>query len=190
MTGGYGPLSAFQPHHAGHTMIGLLSNRRSIRKFTPQAVSEQHIEKLLAAGLLAPSSKDTRPVELVAVRDRTVIKALAACRDSGTMPLNTASLVVAVTANTGKADVWVENASIAAILVQLEAEKLGLGSTWVQMRLRTNSGKSAEDEVRKTLGIPANYGVLCLLAIGHKDEIKRPRQLDEADWARTHSEHF
>jgi len=171
-------------------MIELLSNRRSIRKFTPQAVSDEHLEKLLAAALLAPSSKDTRPVELVAVRDKPMIETLAACRDSGTMPLRTAPLVLAVTADTGKADVWVENASIAAILVQLEAEHLGLGSTWVQMRLRTNGDKSAEAEVRKTLGIPEKYGVLCLLAIGHKDEAKQPRQLDDADWARTHSERF
>ena len=66
-------------------MLELLSNRRSIRKFTDQAVSDEHLEKLLMAGLLAPSSKDTRPVELVAVRDKAVIAALADCRDSGTM---------------------------------------------------------------------------------------------------------
>lgn len=171
-------------------MIELLSNRRSIRKFTSQPVSDEHLEKLVAAALLAPSSKDTRPVELVAVRDKNTIAALAACRDSGTMPLRTAALVLAVTADTGKSDAWVENASIAAILAQLEAEHLGLGSTWVQMRLRTNGEKSAEAEVRKTLGIPANYGVLCLLAIGHKDEVKQARQLDAGDWARTHSERF
>ena len=171
-------------------MIELLSKRRSIRKFTSQAVSDEHLEKLLAAALLAPSSKDTRPVELVAVRDKGMIAALAACRDSGTMPLHTAALVLAVTADTGKADVWVENASIAAILVQLEAENLDLGSTWVQTRLRTNGEKSAEAEVRKTLGIPENFGVMCLLAIGHKDEVKQPRQLDAADWTRTHNERF
>ena len=171
-------------------MIELLSKRRSIRKFTAEAVSDEHLQKLLAAALLAPSSKDTRPVELVAVRDKAMIETLSACRDSGTMPLRTATLVLAVTANTDKADVWVENASIAAILVQLEAEHLGLGSTWVQMRLRTNGDRSAEDEVRKTLGIPANYGVLCLLAIGHKDEEKQPRQLEASDWARSHSERF
>ena len=171
-------------------MIELLSNRRSIRKFTSQAVSDEQLEKLLAAALLAPSSKDTRPVELVAVRDKAMIAALAACRDSGTMPLRTATLALAVTADTGKADVWVENASIAALLVQLEAERLGLGSTWVQMRLRTNGDHSAEEDVRKTLGIPENYGVLCLLAIGYKDEEKQPRQLDASDWARTHSERF
>ena len=171
-------------------MIELLTNRRSIRKFTTEAVSDEHLQKLLTAGLLAPSSKDTRPVELVAVRDKAMIAALAACRDSGTMPLRTAALVVAVTADTTKADVWVENTSIAAILIQLEAERLGLGSTWVQMRLRTNGEASAEDEVRKTLGIPEHYGVQCLLAIGHKDEVKKPRVLEASDWARTHKERF
>ena len=171
-------------------MIELLSHRRSIRKFTEEAVSDDDLEKLLAAGLLAPSSKDTRPVELIAVRDKALIAALAACRDSGTMPLRTAPLVLAVIADTDKSDVWVENASIAATLVQLEVERLGLGSTWVQMRLRTNGSASAEAEVRKALGIPEQYGVLCLVAIGHKDEVKKPRELDASDWARTHREYF
>ena len=171
-------------------MLELLSNRRSICKFTDQAVSDEHLEKLLMAGLLAPSSKDTRPVELVAVRDKAVIAALADCRDSGTMPLRTAPLVLAVVADTDKSDVWVENASIVAILVQLEVERLGLGSTWVQMRLRTNGAASAEAEVRKTLGIPGHYGVLCLVAFGHKDEVKKPRELDASDWARTHRDYF
>lgn len=171
-------------------MLELLSNRRSIRKFTDQAVSDEHLEKLLMAGLLAPSSKDTRPVELVAVRDKAVIATLADCRDSGTMPLRTAPLVLAVVADTDKSDVWVENASIVAILVQLEVERLGLGSTWVQMRLRTNGAASAEAEVRKTLGIPGHYGVLCLVAIGHKDEVKKSRELDASDWARTHRDYF
>ena len=171
-------------------MLELLSNRRSIRKFTDEAVSDEHLEKLLMAGLLAPSSKDTRPVELVAVRDKAVIAALADCRDSGTMPLLTAPLVLAVVADTDKADVWVENASIVAILVQLEVERLGLGSTWVQMRLRTKGEASAEAEARKTLGIPEHYGVQCLLAIGHKNEVKTPKVLEASDWARTHKEHF
>ena len=171
-------------------MLELLTTRRSTRKFTTEAVSDEHLQKLLTAGLLAPSSKDTRPVELVAVRDPALIAALAACRDSGTMPLRTATLVVAVVADTTKADVWIENTSIAAILIQLEAERLGLGSTWVQMRLRTKGEASAEAEARKTLGIPEHYGVQCLLAIGHKNEVKTPKVLEASDWARTHKEHF
>lgn len=37
-------------------MIDLLKNRRSIRKFTDEPVSKEDVEKLLKAGLLAPSS--------------------------------------------------------------------------------------------------------------------------------------
>lgn len=171
-------------------MIDLLRQRRSTRKFTAQPVDEQHIALLLEAGLLAPSSKDTRPVELVAVTDKTVIAALAACRDAGTMALRAAPLAIAVVADTRKSDVWVENAAIAAILIQLEAEHLGLGSTWVQVRLRANGDQSAESGVRAALGIPESYGVLCVLAVGHKDETKPPRQLNADDQARLHSHMF
>ena len=172
------------------SMIDLLHQRRSTRKFTAQPVDDQHIAQLLDAGLLAPSSKDTRPVEFVAVTDKTAIAALAACRDAGTMALRTAALAIAVVADTRKSDVWVENAAIAAMLIQLEAEHLGLGSTWVQMRLRTNGDQTAEDAVRAALGIPEHYGVLCVLAVGHKDELKSPRQLTASDQGHIHRDRF
>lgn len=171
-------------------MIDLLRQRRSTRKFTAQPVDERHVAMLLEAGLLAPSSKNTRPVEFVTVTDRAAIEALAECRDAGTLALRTAPLAIVVMADTRKSDVWVENAAIAAILIQLEAEHLGLGSTWVQMRLRASGVQSAETGVRAALDIPEHYGVLCVLAVGHKDEAKPARQLNAEDQAHIHRDRF
>lgn len=171
-------------------MLELLSNRRSIRKFTDQAVSDEHLEKLLMAGLLAPSSKDTRPVELVAVRDKAVIAALADCRDSGTMPLRTAPWCWRWWLIPTNRTYGLKMPPLLPFWCNWKWNALGLGSTWVQMRLRTNGAASAEAEVRKTLGIPGHYGVLCLVAIGHKDEVKKSRELDASDWARTHRDYF
>lgn len=171
-------------------MLELLQNRRSTRKFTSQPVDEEATIKLLSAGLLAPTSKDTRSTEFLAVTDRATIDALAACKDYGSMPLQTATLAIAVVADTRKTDVWVEDAAIAAVLMQLEAESLGLGSTWVQMRLRSNAGNDAGANVRQVLALPEYYGVLCVLAVGHKDEQKPPHQVAPADWKRVRREKF
>jgi nitroreductase len=172
-------------------MISLLQQRRSIRKFTSRPVEPEKIRKLLTAALLAPSSMGKKPVEIVVVEDRASIRQLEACKKSGTRPLETAPLALAVIADASRSDVWVEDAAIVAILLQLEAEQLGLASTWVQMRLRENAaGESSEEAVRQVLGVPRHYGVLCVVAIGYRDEHKEPRREEDLDFSKVHREQF
>ena len=167
-------------------MIELLKKRRSIRSFTEQKIEKDKVGKLLRAGLLAPASWG-RPVEFVVIEDRDMITGFTQCKNHSTTPFMTAPLAIVVLADSADSDVWVENASIAAILVQLEAEALGLGSTWVQIRLRQDKmGGSSEDAVREKLGIPPHYGVLCILAIGYKNEEKLPHQENELDPGKVH----
>ena len=115
-------------------MLELLKHRRSIRTFTDEPVSQENIDSLLKAALLAPSSMGKKPVECIVVRNKETIARLKTYKKHGTTPLGTAPLAIVVIADGQKSDVWVEDASIVSILIQLEAEKLGLGSTWIQLR--------------------------------------------------------
>lgn len=170
-------------------MIDLFCRRRSIRTFTAEPLSEELVEKLLHAAFLAPSSMNKKPVELVLVTNRHTLACLAACKKSGTTPLATAALGIVLTANAARSDVWIEDAAIAATFIQLEAEHLGLGSTWVQFRLRNSEAEPSEDAVRRLLGIPESHGVLAVIAVGHKGEHKEPAEA-VLDAARIHYEHF
>lgn len=167
-------------------MLEILKNRRSIRKFTEEKVSKEDLEKILKAGLLAPSSMGKKPVEFIVVEDKEVISKLENCKKHGTLPLKTAPLVIAVIGDSQLSDVWVEDASIVSILIQLEVEKLGLGSTWIQMRKRESLEKNSEEAVREVLEIPEKYGVLSLIAIGHKNEEKKPYDDSDLDFGKIH----
>ncbi|WP_308774119.1 nitroreductase family protein [uncultured Bilophila sp.] len=171
-------------------MLELLKNRRSIRKFTNEPVSQEDIGSLLKAALLAPSSMGKKPVECIVVRDKETIACLKTYKKHGTTPLETAPLALVVIADSQKSDVWVEDASIVSILIQLEAEKLGLGSTWIQLRRREGDGGPSEEAFRKELGIPERYGVLSVVAIGHKDEHKKPYADADLDFTKVHYETF
>ena len=81
-----------------------------------------------------------KPVECIVVRNKETIARLKTYKKHGTTPLGTAPLAIVVIADGQKSDVWVEDASIVSILIQLEAEKLGLGSTWIQLRRREGDG--------------------------------------------------
>ena len=86
----------------------------------------------------------------------------------------------------GLSDVWEEDASIAATQIFLEAEALGLGCCWVQVRRRPCGEGTAEDAVRRMLDIPERLSVLCLLAIGFKDEMKEDYDLSKLDRSKVH----
>ena len=171
-------------------MLELFKNRRSIRKFTDKEVSKEDLEKILKAGLLAPSSMNKNSAELIVIENKETIGQLEKCKKLGTLPLKTAPLVIAVIGDSELSDVWVEDASIAATFIQLEVEKLNLGSTWIQMRKRNSESKDSEVEVRKVLDIPEKYGVLALIAIGHKDEEKAPYKDEDIDFSKVHYERF
>ena len=61
----------------GMELFELLAARRSVRQYTEEPVSRKALEKIVAAGLMAPSSKNLHSTELLVVEDRTVLKATA-----------------------------------------------------------------------------------------------------------------
>ena len=56
-------------------------------------------------------------------------------------PLETAPLAVVICADETLNDAWIEDCSIASILLQLTAQSIGLGSCWIQIRNRMYSEK-------------------------------------------------
>lgn len=169
-------------------MLEVIKKRRSIRKFKEEGISPESLGDILKAGLFAPSSKNKKPVEFIVMEDKETIKKLKACKSFGTSGLDTAPMVIAVIADSERSDVWVEDASIAVIMMQLEAESLSLGSVWIQIRNRECANGDSEAAVRQVLGIPEKFGVLCLLALGHKAEEREPYEEKDADPLRVHTE--
>lgn len=156
-------------------MIDLLRSRRSIRRYEPKAVPEELCDILVEALLRAPSSRDNQPWEFVVIDDGELLKQLATAKEHGSRFLDKASLGIVICADSRQSDVWVEDCSIAAILVQMTAHSLGLGSCWIQIRKRKQSATcSSERYVRKVLGLPAYLKVEAIVSIGYPAERKEP----------------
>jgi nitroreductase len=100
----------------------------------------------------------------------------------GSTLLANAPLAIVVLADSSKSDCWLEDASIASAFLQLQAQDLGLGSCWVQVARRPhNDDITAEQYIRELLQIPDELNVVNVIAIGYKDEERRP--YDEAKLA-------
>ena len=158
---------------ASARFVTLLKRRRSVRKFEDHPVEEEKIRALLQAALLAPTSRSLNEVEFRAITDRKVIGFLSECKAHGAGPLTTAPLALVLTADAEKADTWIEDSSLAAIVIQLMAEELGLASCWIQMHMRKDEGEfDAEENVSRVLGLPKGVRCVCVLAIGYRAEEK------------------
>lgn len=149
-------------------MLDLLRSRRSVRHYTEQEISPETLDMLKEAVLRSPSSRGLDPWEFLFVTDKALLRELAEAKAHGAAFLQDAALGVAVLGDENTADTWIEDCSIAAIILQLTCESLGLGSCWVQIRLREDaSGASAETRVRQILNIPEHLHVEAVIGIGH-----------------------
>lgn len=165
----------------------LIKSRRSMRKFTDALLTGDEVQLLLRAGLMAPSSKGMHSYEFVVVEDKQMLSALSQCKAQGSDFLSDAPLAIVVLADPQVSDVWVEDASVAAANILLQAEDLGLGACWIQVRERYSSDeRSAEQTVKHLLGIPDERGVVCLIAVGHKGMERKPQNEDRLKWERVH----
>jgi nitroreductase len=153
--------------------IDLLRSRRSIRQFEKKPIEKEKLDILLEAMLRSPSSRSLNPWEFVVVSEQQTIKKLAQAKVHGSRFIQNASLAIAVCADSAKSDVWVEDTSSASLILHLTAADLGLGSCWVQIRLREHSDKiSSEQFVKEVLGVKDNLVVEAIVAIGYAAEEK------------------
>jgi nitroreductase len=101
--------------------------------------------------------------------------------------LKDAALAIVVMADPLASDVWIEDAAIASLMIQLQAEDLGLGSCWIQVRERyTATGMPSGEFVHGVLDIPLQLQVLSIVAVGHKGMERKPFNEEHLQWEKIH----
>lgn len=153
--------------------LDLLRSRRSVRRFEPGSLDPGSVDLLREIALRSPSSRGINPWRFVFVQSRETLRELSRSKAHGSAFLSDAALGVVVCAEESGSDVWVEDCSIASILLHLGAHSLGLGSCWVQIRnRRAADGTSSESRIRDVLGLPDSFRVEAVIGIGRPAESK------------------
>ena len=164
-------------------MIDILRERRSIRKYEKRAIHKESLEILKEALLRCPTSRGINPWMFVFVDDPGLLELLAKAKEHGSSFLKDAALGIVVCGDETKSDVWVEDCSIASIVVQLTAQALGLGSCWIQIRKRPHSqDRTAEEYIQETLGIPQHMKVESIISVGYPAESKKSIPLEKLEF--------
>lgn len=166
-----------------HSFRALVQQRRSHRRFTAEPVSPDDLQLILRAALMSPTSRNQRSWRFAVVDSPRDMEKLADAKDHGAAFAASAPLAIVVMGDPAQNDCWVEDGSIAAISMQYQAEELGLGSCWIQMRGRgLGDGHTANEVIHGILGLPDHLEVLCVVAIGHPADGREPQDEESLRW--------
>lgn len=165
------------------SLLSLLRKRRSVRRYLKKPVSPRVQARLKEACLRAPSSRDLQPWTFHFVEKPELLAKLSKLKPHHAAFIKQAPLAVVIGARDKDCDTWIEDCSIAAILLQLAGTDAGLGSCWVQVHKRhTESGDSSEQYVRDCLNLPIEERVLCIIAMGYPAAVPKPIATDKLHW--------
>lgn len=168
-------------------VLDAICKRRSIRSYTGEAIPQDKLDAILAAGLLSPTSQNRRPWQFYVTTDNAMLAELSRAKRAGAAFVAHAPVAVVVAVDGEDIDTWVEDESIALAYMHLVASDLGIGSCWVQMHLRSaQDGTDAEDKVRQALELDPRQRIVGVLALGVPAQNPTAHSVKDADFDRVH----
>jgi nitroreductase len=167
-----------------------IKGRRSIRSFKPESISDADLEKILEAGISAPSAGNCQPWEFVIIRDQKIKQKLVQAA-RGQSFLAEAPVVIVICADVnrtasrygerGRTLYCIQDTAAAAQNIHLAAYALGYGTCWV--------GAFDESAAAEAIKAPAGVRPLIMIPIGKPREKPKPTPRTPLR-ERTHQETF
>ncbi len=141
-----------------------IQSRKSVRHFVKgKEISREQIEKIIRAGMAAPSARNIQPWEFIVINDRETLNSLAEKSPFGKMLADASCAIVVAGSKEGTNEFWVQDTSAATENMLLAIEAIGLGAVWI--------GVYPVEErvipVSQTISLPENIVPLNIVAIGY-----------------------
>ena len=153
-------------------ILELIKSRRTIKHYLPKFVSWENISKVLDAGRHAPSSGNIQNWKFVLAIEPEQKQAVAkACHEQ--YEISNAAVLIVVLAELEVAERYyglrgerlyaIQNCAAAIQNMLLEAQSLGLGTTWI--------GAFDEEAIKEIFKIPEDVRPQAVVALGYPREI-------------------
>ena len=146
--------------------LTLAAQRYSVRKFTGEPVSDEHLSLILKAGHLAPTACNNQPQKLLVIRSREALDKLYLCTRCH---FNCPTAIIICNDSTrswtrktdGKSSGDVDT-SIVTTHMMMEAADLGVGTCWLML--------FKPDVVRAEFNLPDHLEPVSILVMGYPAE--------------------
>ena len=161
-------------------MLENLKERRSIRKYKPEQITDAHLDAILEAGLYAASGMNTQNTVMVAVRDKETRDQLsrmnAAVMGTDSDPFYGAPCVVVVLVEPERYTA-VEDGSLVMGNLMQAAYDIGVGSCWIHRARQMFESEEGKALLRKWGLREDLMGVgNCILGYPDEDPDPKPRR--------------
>ena len=147
-------------------VLKLMKERRSIRAFKDEMISDEAIGKLLEAARWCQSASNKQPWRFIIIKNKDMINKLSKIAIYGSF-IKQAPVVIAVVANKDTAPKWyIHDTSMAAHQICLMAWSLSLGTCWI--------GSMDREKAAELLQLNASEYLTTILPIGYPKTIPDP----------------
>ncbi|MDR2966901.1 MAG: nitroreductase family protein [Methanobacteriaceae archaeon] len=179
-------------------IFNVIHNRRSVREYTGEQLKDEEIEKILNAGIMAPTAKAEEPWYFTVIQNKELLKkinetSLELMKNSGDKLLESIANsrrnilhnapTVIVVSGYEKASHMEADCSAAIENMLLAAEGLNIGSCWIGLI----ASYFKDEKNVASLKIPKGYVPLYGISFGYKanDNQENPkRNNDVVNWIR------
>ena len=140
----------------------IIRKRTSVRKFSDTNLEKEKLDKILEAGRLAPTAKNSQPFKIYVVNSEEGLLKI----DNASRCRYGAKTVLIVCGNREEAyhkgdySTYEMDSCIVATHMMLEATNIGVDNIWVE--------SFDENVLRENFSIPTEYIPVCLLPLGYK----------------------
>ena len=157
-------------------LFSVIETRRSVRKYLPEPVPREVLERIVAAGIEAPSGCNLQLRQYVIIDEPDVMEKMRPVTKAfGDAP---AAIVLLVEAEgTRYGEFWIQDASAAMENMLLAAVALGYGGCWIEGNIRGH-----EEQLGQLLNVPDHLRVWSVTPVGRPaGPSKRPEKSDPSD---------
>ena len=165
-------------------ILDSIESRRSVRKYKPDAIDKGTLEKIIEAGLFAPTGMNRQSPIIVAVTDKKMRDRLsklnASIMGSDNDPFYGAPVVLVVLADRS-CGTYVYDGSLVMGNLMLAAHALGVGSCWIH-RAKEEFERPEGKEILKSLGIEGEYEGIGHCILGYVDGAYPEAKARKAGW--------
>ncbi|MBQ7422201.1 MAG: nitroreductase family protein [Prevotella sp.] len=158
------------------SVLECIMTRTSVRSYLDKSVEEEKIEKLLRAGMAAPSAMNKQPWHFVVITEKSILESLSQASPNARAVAN-APLAIVVCGDMTKAleggghDFWIQDTSAASENILLAAHALGLGAVWTG----TYPSQERCEAVSRVLSLPDYLIPLNTIVIGYPNGTTLPK---------------
>ena len=143
-------------------VIEILKKRRSVRLFLDKPIAKEDLETIVDAARFAPTARNVQPWEFVIIVDSGILSKISKLAENGRF-ISGCKACIAVFCTDTK--YYLEDGCAATVNILNAAAALGIGSCWV-----AGDKKDYCNEVMLLLGVPLNYKLVSLIALGYPQE--------------------